>query len=134
MKYLSMFALVGVIWWSWSFATTPQAISTSSHLSVQTALTEFIRNYIKEQVPNVQNIEFHKVWTEPFVNKTIKATFEYSFQTPSEDQKLTTSRIQGQAVLSSKETPDDWSLDQVTINDEALEFPEGAVITPETKK
>lgn len=132
MKYISVFVLVLILVFSWRTSQSKGNVPFDVHVTIQSELETFIKDYITTELPSAKDIHFHRLWTEEMPDQRLKASFEYSFSDASVTD-MPKATLAGTAVLS-KNTADaagGWSLDEVTINNEVIEFKERDVAPTE---
>lgn len=132
MKYLSLIILIFAMKISWSYIHNPATVSEYTHIGIQEDLKSFITDYIKEQIPNSREIVFQKFWTKSLKKDRVKVTFLYSFVEDFEQETSTTTSIEGHAILKHQESEnqeyDLWSLEQLNILNNKVEFQDGITI------
>lgn len=136
MKYVSLVFIIGLMWWSWSAVKSPSRLSEATHMGIQADLRRVITEYIEQNVPHVQNIQFEKFWTETIKKNKVKATFSYTFEeAQGAEGNAARIGIDGHAILNQikDETGqfDLWSLDELYVFNNRIDFKEGVSINPE---
>lgn len=135
MRYASLFLIVFTMWWSWASIQKPSILPEDTHIGIQEDLQRVIAEYIAENLADARDLKFEKFWTETIKENKVKATFSYSFEDASagEDQ---TARIgiEGHAILNRVKEEnseyDVWSLDELYVLNNKVEFKEGVTIKP----
>jgi len=122
-----------MMWWSWSISKTPNLIPEDTHMGIQEDLKRVITDYIKENLPDVTEITFHKFWTETLRENKVKATFSYTFEEAGQDKPAASIGIAGYAILNrSREQNsayDIWSLDELNVENNHIVFKDGSSIS-----
>lgn len=116
-------ALVG----SWKMIHAKRPVAESVHIGIQNDLKRIISEYIQAKLPNSQNLQFQKFWTETVKKNRIKAYFVYSFDDVTEDGEPATTEIEGAAWLNKlEETPEviTWSFEELEILNNRIQFNE----------
>lgn len=118
--------------WSWSLIHSELSTPEAVHVGIQNDMKQIIADYIAENLPTSTNLEFDRFWTEKLADKKIKASFIYSFEDISSDFGAAKVEVEGNAILSR--APDEssdyetWSFDELTIEDNRIEFKDGLQI------
>jgi hypothetical protein len=100
--------------------------SEEVHINLQEQLKSIIRDTLSQKNPQVQNLQFQKMWTQATNKKNqISAHFKYSF----DDEEQINISVEGHAIMNRKaleasEKYDLWSVDHIEINNTKLEFQE----------
>ncbi len=128
MKFLSIVILLALMAWTWTGYKSTADVSVITHVELQNELKNFISGYIEQNVKGYSNIQFVRFWTEPTHTKEIRAVFEYSFDVTDANNESTTTLLKGYAYLTPQEGTGEWSLDKVEINDQVIEFKDGAIV------
>lgn len=134
MKYIGTLFFLSAMYWSWCLATTEQPVSQRVHLSLQDDMKKMIAEYIQQNLPNSQGLQFERFWTEALNDNRVKASFIYSFEDTNDQIGDARVQIEGYAVLNrSKETSDsiEWSFDELVILNNAVDFKEPLKVSPE---
>jgi hypothetical protein len=129
MGFINIIVLVLIMAWTWSVSNSPNAISQSTHISIQKDLKQLIGGYIQQQLPQSDKLVFHKFWTQTLNAKNVKATFSYSFSDKDNSSGASTTSIQGSAILVKNDQS--WDLEKLHVTDNAIEFKDPISITPE---
>lgn len=128
MKYLSLFLLLAILKWSWTFSHHPLDVSESVHIGIQDDLKRIIEEYIQENLPSAHDLKFKRFWSEQIKEDQVKATFAYSFADQSEGSGSTQVEIEGYAILNHEKKGDEkfdyWNLDQLSILNNKIDFKE----------
>lgn len=132
MKFLGVIAFLFLMNWSWSLIHSEVTTSEAVHVGIQNDMKAIISGYIKENLPGSQNMKFSRFWTEKVSEKKIKASFIYSFEDSSAEVGAAKVEIEGTAMLTRAPDEEDsietWSLDQLHIQDNKIEFKDGIQI------
>jgi len=133
MKIISLvvflFALVG----SWFLAHRDAPIPEAVHQGIQNDLKRVISEYVQKNLPNSKNLVFKKFWTEALQKNKVKASFVYSFDDANDKSGPINMEIEGYGVLNKvSENADstEWSLDELHILNNGVEFKEALKVTP----
>ena len=135
MKYFGTLFILLAMYLSWGYANTEQPVSQRVHLSLQQDMKKMISDYIQQNLPNSQDLQFERFWTEALNDNRVKASFIYSFEDASEQMGQARVQIEGYAVLNrAKETSDsiEWSFDELVILNNAVDFKEPLKVSPGT--
>ena len=127
--------LIGLLTASWTWVHQERQVPEFVHAEIQNNIKQLITDYIQDNLPTAQDLEFHKVWTQPIGNKKLKAFFKYSFNNPSSEQGDTGVLIDGYALLEKSSTNQKpgynvWTLQDIHILNNHLTFNEGIEISP----
>lgn len=133
MKFLSIIFLLAMMAWSWQGYKVQTDVPAVAHVLLQQELKSFITDYLQKNVKGLINIKFQRFWTETTTSDNIKAVFEYSFDVSDDKAELITTQLTGSATLTPLQDADGWSLDRIEINNQVLEFKNGALIGPDTQ-
>ncbi len=126
-------ALVG----SWSLIHARRPIAESVHIGIQNDLKRVISEYIQNQLPNSQNLQFTRFWTETIKKDRVKAYFVYSFDDLTESGEPATTEIEGTALLNKVSESAEivtWSFDELTILNNRIEFSEPIQISADVRR
>jgi hypothetical protein len=130
MKYLSFLILLSVIFLSQLIFNNSRGTAIELHNSIQIEIQNFIQNYVHEHIPTMSGFKIRNLYTEILSEQQIKVYFDYIFETTDATEGQTRQELGGTAIIN--QMPDDkWSLDQIQINDEKLEFTNPVIITPD---
>lgn len=133
MRYLRLILLVIFVYWTYQGMHKPVAISVYTHSVIQEDLRNIIRMAIKDALPDATNIRFAKMSTEGMGDDQVVASFVYGYNTESESGS-DYYEIEGRALLNrypSEEVLESWSLDQIVLDKEAIEFQDPILIEVE---
>lgn len=133
-KLMSLIVFSAALIWSWSLIHSSTAVGFETHAAIQERLADLIVESLQKKMPDAQNIRIEKLWTETLDDNKIKALFAYSFVEAGDGREALDRIIEGEAVLH-REPSDDfridpWIVQSVKTTADALNFSEGAVITP----
>jgi hypothetical protein len=134
MKIVSVVVFALALIGSWMIVHNNPPIPESMHVGIQNDLKNIIAEYVQKSLPNSKNLRFEKFWTEAVKKDKVKASFVYSFEDPSQENGDTVIEISGTAMLDrGEETADNvtWNLNQLNIQDSAVQFEEPIHITAE---
>ena len=136
MKYLSALLFILLLRWSWNAAYSDRPIQLETHTLIQAELAEIIEDVVSKNMPQAENLYFHKLWTENVSKDQIRATFKYSFEDPV-DGDTVEQTVEGFAMLKriSTEGADEnsWSLEKVQVQGDVIEFKKGLLIAPDSQ-
>ncbi len=135
MKIVSVVFFTGALIGSWYLMRAHSPISEAMHMDIQNDLKQIITEYVEKSLPQSKNLRFEKFWTEAVKPTKVKAFFAYSFEDQSEENGATLMRIEGSAVLNKIEQTEEtvtWSLDELKIQDNQVDFQEPIHITAGT--
>ena len=134
MKYASLILIYFTMLGTWKVINQANPVSEVVHVGIQEDLKRVIENYIKENLPESKDLNFHRLWTELKAPNQVKATFMYSFADDGEESGKTRVEIEGYAILNRDKTKNDttdvWSFDELYILNNHVIFDEGITITP----
>jgi len=132
MKIVSVVLFAVALIASWRLVHVTPPVPEAMHVGIQNDLKNIIAEYVQKSLPNSKNLRFEKFWTEAVKKDKVKATFVYTFEDPSQDNGNTEIEITGTAMLDrGEETSDNvtWNLNQLNIQDSAVQFEEPIHIT-----
>jgi len=132
MKIVSVVLFAVALIGSWRLVHVTPPVPEAMHVGIQNDLKNIIAEYVQKSLPNSKNLRFEKFWTEAVKKDKVKATFVYTFEDPSQDNGNTEIEITGTAMLDrGEETSDNvtWNLNQLNIQDSAVQFEEPIHIT-----
>lgn len=132
MKIVSILVFFGAMVGSWSLVHSSRPVAESMHVGIQNDLKNIITDYVQKQLPNSQNLQFEKFWTEAVKKNRVRASFIYSFEDLGEESGPVVTEISGYAILNKvDETPENvtWSLDELNIQDSTVNFQDPVRIT-----
>lgn len=139
MKFLNILLLVLILKWSWATVNGPSLVSEEIHISLKNELQKIISTSIANQIPSVNEIVFHKFWTESISDSKVKASFVYSFIDSSEAAEKAAVHFTGYAFLNksvdSNATTGEaeleyWTLDEIKVHNTLIEYDKGITIKP----
>lgn len=135
MKFISLFVVVGALYWSWNMATSPRPLDQSTHLELQEDVMKMISEYVENNLPTSRGLKFDRFWTERIHDQKVKASFIYSFEDFNPELGEARVQIEGYAILNKlieQETSDSesWSFDELHIQNNQIDFKEALVIDP----
>jgi hypothetical protein len=134
MKFISLILIFLLMQWTWGLATSSRTLSQDVHLGIQEDLKGLITDYIQENLPNSKNLKFERFWTERVKDSQIRASFVYSFEDETAGGEEARVGIEGEALLNRKADGPDatqvWSLDEITVLNNRVEFKDGIKISP----
>jgi hypothetical protein len=135
MKIVSSLVFAAALISTWCMTRMHGAQSQSVHVGVQNDLKNIIAEYVEKNLPSSKDLRFDKFWTESLKKNKIKATFVYSFEdTASEETGSARVEISGSAILNKVDENAEtvtYSLDELQIKDNKIEFAEPIQITAE---
>lgn len=121
------------MWWSWSVIKAPALVPEDTHIGIQDDLKRVITEYIQENLPSAKDIRFDRFWTETLKESQVKASFAYSFE-DGENADEARVGVEGHAILNrskdDKSEYDVWSLDELYVLNNRINFKEGVTIKP----
>jgi hypothetical protein len=133
MKYLSVLLFICAMAWSWSYTHRERPITEQIHLSIQNDLKKLISEYIQKNLPNSNNLQFDRFWTESMSINKVKASFVYSFEDKTERAGNARVAIEGYAVLNrAQETAEsiEWNFDELVILNDHVDYQDPLQISP----
>lgn len=138
MKFLGLLTFAIALKWTWSMAICEPAVDVRTHTQVQQELRTIITNVITQLRPSATELKFGSIWTEQLNDNQLRAHFSYTFKDQAEDGQDVEQSEEGFGVLnrmgeSGDPTTNSWSLDEVTISQEVVDFKKGIVIKPTEK-
>lgn len=132
MKVISVLVFTVALIGSWVVVHAKRPVAESVHVGIQNDLRAIITEYVQKNLPNAENLRFEKLWTETLKKDKVMAKFVYSFEDKTEGGEPAIVEINGSATLRKiEETPEmaTWSLDQLQILDNTVNFTEPVQIT-----
>jgi hypothetical protein len=133
-KYISVIFFVGLLSWSWGIIHGSPKISFETHAGIQEKLGDLIVQTIQKKLPEAEAIVINQLWTEILSETSLKAHFNYTFSTKSDEGKVNSS-ITGFVVLQKSSEPNEeepeketWKVSEVKTTNNALIFEEGLLI------
>lgn len=135
-KILSLIGFSILLAWSWrSVQSASKSTVLSTHVQIQSKLSEIIKATLQAKKPNAQNITILKIWTQHEGPHKIKAHFTFRFNEISENTETSEQTVNGYAYLfhepSEDKNTEKWVLQSVKTQNEAITFTEGVVISPD---
>ena len=139
-RILAVFLLCVFLAVTWFTFHEPPQHSEELHISLRTQLKQLIQKTLSEKEPDANNVQFHKMWTEPTRQKNeITAQFEYSY-----DQQSTNVQVSGAAVIIKQSMRSQdyelWVVHSIRTDNWSIDFQEPIVLlsdkeykTPESK-
>ncbi len=139
-RILAVFLLCVFLAVTWFTFHEPPQHSEELHISLRTQLKQLIQKTLSEKEPDANNVQFHKMWTEPTRQKNeITAQFEYSY-----DQQSTNVQVSGAAVIIKQSMRSQdyelWVVHSIRTDNWSIDFQEPVVLlsdkeykTPESK-
>ncbi|MBX7231199.1 MAG: hypothetical protein K1X29_03840 [Bdellovibrionales bacterium] len=127
MKYFSLIIILFMMGLSWRIHHFNFSLTEQTHMELQDELKKLITDYVQQQLPNSQNLQFNRFWTETVNNKKIKASFIYSFEDDDDDIGKAQVEIEGYAILNQTDEHSSrvsWSLDTLVVSNNNIEFKE----------
>ncbi len=124
--------------WTWGMATHEPSVDARTHVQVQGELKTIIAQVISQLRPAATNLKFNSVWTEELADNKLRAHFSYSFKDQDESGEDVEQSEEGFGILNripdpNNPTPNSWSLDEVTVSQQVIDFKKSVVIAPGTK-
>lgn len=120
--------------WTWSLVHDSRGISEAVHIGIQNDMKKIIGDYITENLPTSNNLEFHQFWTEKLKKDQVKVKFSYSFEDSSAAVGAARVNVEGYAVLNkvaaAGESYETWSFDELQILDNKVEFKDPLRVSP----
>jgi hypothetical protein len=133
MKIISLVVFVLALIGSWFLAHRDAPIPESVHQGIQNDLKRVISEYVQKNLPNSTNLVFRKFWTEALQKNRVKASFVYSFDDIGDKSGPINMEIEGYGILnkvSENADSSEWSLDEIHVLNNGLEYKEALKITP----
>jgi hypothetical protein len=123
------------MWWSWSVIKSPTILSEDTHIGIQDDLKRVITSYLEDNIPSIKNIHFEKFWTQTLKENKVRATFSYTFDEEVDSgDKSARIGVAGHAILNRQKEDgtefDVWSLDELYVDNNSVNFKEGITIHP----
>lgn len=137
-KYIGLVFILLLMKLTWSMAEYTPATDAQTHAMIQNELKEIIAQSLLKLRPSASQLIFRTMWTEQLEDNKVKAHFSYSYNDKEENGEQISQVQEGFGILNRVPNPQDpestsWSLDEVTISQEAIDFKTGIVITPQHK-
>lgn len=136
MKYVNMLVIFAALVWSYHASQDNSLVTNQMHQMIQAELSNLISEYVASHLPDAPKVHFKNMWTEMITPKTIKAHFEYSFESKGHEENLAKTDLEGTAVLNpdaQKPLGEGWVLQSIQILNESIEYKDGILITPNKK-
>ncbi len=143
MKYLSIVFFLVLMKFTWGMANKFPVIPIETHKMIQTELKDIIYQVLVQYRPTATQLKFQSIWTERLSDNQLKAHFTYSFVDSDEQEGESVEQTQEGVVtlnrISVNQEADPaapapgWSLDEVSVSRQVLNFKKGIVISPSEK-
>lgn len=131
MKYLSWALIVLAMSWTFNQSQISQALPLRQHDFLVQELKDLIVDYLVENVSEVEDITFHRFFTEITVpQQRIGAYVKYSYVSSMDSGAKTRELREGEFDLISADNGQTWEPHAVNFKDLNLEFLEGLRVTP----
>lgn len=135
LKFIGIIVVLAALKWTWSMANCEPAVDARTHVQVQSELKNIIAQVLAQLRPAATNLKFNSVWTEELADNKLKAHFSYSFKDQDESGEDVEQAEEGFGILNripdpNNPTPNAWSLDEVTVSQEIIDFKKSIVIAP----
>ncbi len=119
--------------WSWCVISEKTSVDLDIQDTIKADVQKIITTYFAENVPHAKNLSIHKIFTEVVHSSQIKTHFTYSFLDEPQGKSPATIRLSGFALLNKiqplSSDLEQWNFDQLTIENETIEFSEPLRIT-----
>ncbi|OQW50482.1 MAG: hypothetical protein A4S09_01430 [Proteobacteria bacterium SG_bin7] len=135
MKFVGVSVFLIALKWTWSLALCEPVVDARTHVQVQQELRGIISQVISQLRPSATHLKFNSIWTEDLGDNILRAHFNYSFKDQDESGEEVMQTEEGFGTLNriKDERNSDtnaWSLDEVTVSQEVIDFKKGVVIAP----
>jgi hypothetical protein len=135
MKFIGLAVFLIALKWTWSMALTEPVVDARTHVQVQNELRGIIAQVIAQLRPSATQLKFNSIWTEELGDNRLKAHFNYSFKDQDESGEEVDQTEEGFGILNRMKEEDNpnanaWSLDEVTVSQEVIDFKKSIVIAP----
>ncbi len=131
MKFLMLALLAFVVFYTFNLSQEKRITPIQVHAQIVDELKSAMSDYLKNNSPDIKNIEFIKSTTEVLKpGALLKAYFKYSFDTPSKDGSSARETREGEFLLSSDDKGETWEPKGQNFKSLELEFLEELVISP----
>ena len=119
---------------TWGMANKVPVVSIETHKLIQSELKDIIYQVLIQYRPLATDLRFQTIWTEKLSDNQLKAHFTYSFNDSDEQDGESVEQTQeGEVTLNRISQDQGWSLDEVVVSRQVLQFKKGIVITPSGK-
>ncbi len=132
-KFVSPVLFFTLIWVTQYLSALDHDVDLEQHVQLQQELSSLIADYVKKNLPEMQNFQMLSIYTKSSLNGKVLAFFNYSFETPTKNQnQVAVTQLFGQATLQriKKEPTPEWTLNAINMEGENVTFTEPLVITP----
>lgn len=131
MKFLSWVALIAIAAWTFQLSQQSQALPIRVHGFLVQELQKVMTNYLESHVEGVQNITFHRLFTEEVEPaQKLKAYVKYSYESYMENGSLTRELREGEFDLVSSDGGLTWEPTAKNFRELNLEFLDGLRVVP----
>ena len=127
MRYLSLLAIVAVMYWSWSFVKSPVDIPEITHMNIQEDIKMMIEGTMLKTLPTVVDLRFDKFWTQTVTKDAIRANFVFSFENSAEVNDPARYGIEGYALLNYNPKSRLWDVEGPYFFNNQITFKNGVV-------
>lgn len=135
LKFIGVAVFLIALKWTWSLALCEPAVDARTHVQVQQELRGIITQVISQLRPSATQLKFNSIWTEELGDNILRAHFNYSFKDQDESGDEVVQTEEGFGTLNRLKDEDSansnaWSLDEVTVSQQVIDFKKGVVIAP----
>ncbi len=135
LKFIGVAVFLIALKWTWSLALSEPAVDARTHVQVQHELRGIIAQVLTQLRPSATQLKFNSIWTEELGDNILRAHFNYTFKDQDESGEEVVQTEEGFGTLNrvNDESGSDanaWSLDEVTVSQEVIDFKKGVVIAP----
>lgn len=138
LKFIGIAIFLIALKWTWSMSVSEPAVDARTHVQVQHELRGIIAQVISQLRPSATELKFNSIWTEELGNNAMRAHFNYTFKDQDEAGEEVVQTEEGFGVLNrlnDENNPNSnaWSLDEVTVSQEVIDFKKSVVIAPKAE-
>ncbi len=138
MKFIGIGIFLIALKWTWSIANCEPPVDARTHVQVQSELKSIIAQVISQLRPSATDLKFNSVWTEELEDNRIRAHFSYTFKDQDESGEDIEQGEEGFGILNRIPEPGNpaanaWSLDEVTVSQQIIDFKKSIVIAPKAE-
>lgn len=123
MSVISALILVVALAVSWGSIQNRTGIPDRVHSSIQVSVKQLIESYVKNNLTDLKEFNFEKIWSETINHKKIKVYFTYNY---TENDAITSTRS-GHIILHEEQDSSQpggklWAQKELKILDQVITF------------
>jgi hypothetical protein len=130
MRYLSLLAVLALMFWSWTAIKTPLSVPELTHINIQQDIKIMIEGTIYKQLPTATNFKFDRFWTRSEATNEIVANFLFSFENSAEKVSPARYGVEGSATLKFNPESRLWDVEGFRFVNNEIVFKDGVTFTP----